>query len=224
MPKDIKILPSMLSADFLKIGDEIKMCEVVGADMLHADIMDGHFVPNISYGPMIVEHFCKATKLPVDVHLMISDADKYVEDFAKAGAYSISVHAEACPHLHRSIQNVKSFGCQAGLVLNPVTPLEFAYEIINELDFVLLMSVNPGFGGQKFIKQFLNRCERLRRFADDNGRSDMNIQVDGGITASNIRQVVDAGADWIVSGSGLFKGNMKENMAQMRNALNDIEN
>jgi ribulose-phosphate 3-epimerase len=216
---DIKIQPSMLSADFLNIGRDIKMCEDAGADMLHADIMDGHFVPNISYGPGIVEHFCKASRLPVDVHLMISDPDKYAEGFAKAGAYSISVHAEATAHLHRSLQNIKSLGCRAGVVLNPITPIEFAYEAIEIADYVLLMSVNPGFGGQKFITQFLKRCENLRKFADDNGRQELDIQVDGGVTADNIRQVVDAGANWIVSGSGLFKGDMKENMNKMRGAL-----
>lgn len=219
MAKDIVIQPSMLSADFLKIGEEIKLCEEAGADMLHADIMDGHFVPNISYGPMIVEAFSRGTKLPIDVHLMISDPDKYAEGFAKAGAYSISVHAEATAHLHRSLQNIKSLGCKAGVVLNPITPLEYAFEAVEVADYVLLMSVNPGFGGQKFIPQFLNRCEKLRKFADDNGRQELDIQVDGGVTADNIRQVVDAGANWIVSGSGLFKGDMKENMRRMREAL-----
>jgi len=206
----------MLSADFLNIGRDIEICEDAGADMLHADIMDGHFVPNISYGPMIVEAFNRGTKLPIDVHLMIEQPDRYVEAFAKAGADYISVHAEACPHLHRSIQNIKNNGAGAGIVLNPVTPLEYAFEVIGDVDYVLLMSVNPGFGGQKFISSFLDRCERLRNFAEKNGIKNLDIEVDGGVTINNARDVVSAGANWIVSGSGLFKGDMKTNLRKMR--------
>lgn len=216
---NVKILPSMLSADFSRLADEIDKCEASGADILHLDIMDGHFVPNITFGPFIVKSIKNRTNLPLDCHLMIDNPDKYVPDFAEAGADYISVHAEASNHLHRSISLIKSFGIKAGIALNPITPLEYAFESAEYCDFILLMSVNPGFGGQSFIQSFLKRSYKLRKFLDENGLNHVEIEVDGGIKADNIAEVVKSGANLIVSGSGLFSGNMHENIKQMRKNL-----
>ena len=217
---DIKIAPSLLSSDFSNLESEIKMCEGAGADIIHLDIMDGHFVPNITFGPPVVKAIRKHTQLPYDCHLMISDPDKYVPDFVKAGADMISIHAEATDHLHRSLQLIKSFDVKAGIALNPVTPLEYAYEAAEFADFFLLMSVNPGFGGQKFINSFLNRCSKLRSFLDENHLEKVDIEVDGGIKISNVNEVVNAGANLLVSGSGLFKGDFSDNIKQMRDKIN----
>jgi ribulose-phosphate 3-epimerase len=213
---NIKIQPSLLSSDFSDLKNEIKKCEEVEADILHLDIMDGHFVPNITFGPPVVKAIRKRTELPLDCHLMIENPDNYIPDFAKAGADMISVHVEAVPHLHRSLALIRSFDKKAGIALNPITPLEYAYEAAPYCDFILLMSVNPGFGGQSFIESFLQRSNKLRQFLDDNGLHKVEIQVDGGIKADNIELVVDAGASMIVSGSGLFKGDLKENIKKMR--------
>jgi ribulose-phosphate 3-epimerase len=217
--RKIQIAPSLLSCDFANLESEVKKCEQFGADILHVDVMDGHFVPNITIGPLIVEAIRPHSKLPIDCHLMIENPDNYIEAFAKAGADYISVHAEACNHLHRSLSLIKENGCKAGVVLNPLTPIEYALEAAEYVDFVLLMSVNPGFGGQSFIKNFLERCRILRDYLDENDLSHVDIEVDGGVKASNIAEVVNAGANMIVSGSGLFKGDFEQNMNNMRSAI-----
>jgi ribulose-phosphate 3-epimerase len=214
--KKILIAPSLLSADFSKLGEDVINCENYGADILHVDVMDGHFVPNITIGPLVVKALRPKTKMPIDCHLMISEPDNFIEDFAKAGADYISVHAENAIHLHRTLSNIKSLNIKAGLALNPVTPLEYAYEAAEYCDFILLMSVNPGFGGQSFINSFLRRCENLREFLIKNNLENIDIEVDGGIKTDNVIDVVNAGANIIVSGSGLFAGDLKENIRLMR--------
>ena len=199
-----KIAPSILSADFTRLGDEIKAVEKAGADYIHIDVMDGHFVPNITIGPMIVEAARRATGLPLDVHLMISNPDQYVEEFRKAGADIISVHAEAVNHLHRSIQLIRSTGAKAAVALNPATPLDSLEYVLDDLDMVLLMTVNPGFGGQEFIKEVLPKIKRLREMIKTRGLA-VEIEVDGGINAETIGLVSSAGAEIFVAGSAVFK-------------------
>ena len=194
----------MLSADFTRLGDEIKAVEKAGADYIHIDVMDGHFVPNITIGPMIVEAARRATRLPLDVHLMISDPDRYIGDFRKAGADIITVHAEAVNHLHRSIQIVRSSGARTGVSLNPATPLDLLEYVLDDLDMVLLMTVNPGFGGQEFIKEVLPKIKRLKDMIKERGLK-TEIEVDGGIGPDTISLVSSAGADIFVAGSAVFK-------------------
>lgn len=215
----IQIAPSLLASDLLNIRDEILKCERAGADVLHVDVMDGHFVPPITFGPAFVRGLKLITKMPLDVHLMVTNPDHQVEQFAEAGADWISIHAEVSPHLHKTLQRIKSLGCKAGVVLNPITPLDFAFEAAGEADFILLMSVNPGYGGQAFIQSFLPRCERLRTFLDANGLSHVAIEVDGGIKRENARDVANAGASILVSGSGVFSGDIAENIIALRNAV-----
>ncbi|MFP4368969.1 MAG: ribulose-phosphate 3-epimerase [Candidatus Kapaibacterium sp.] len=219
MNSKIKIAPSLLSADFGMLKEEIKRCEDAGADLLHLDIMDGHFVPNISYGAPVVKAMKKYSTLPLDCHLMISDPDKYIPDFAEAGVDLISVHAEATHHLHRTLSLIKQHNCLAGIALNPATPLEHAFEAAEFADFILLMSVNPGFGGQKFISSFIRRAEKLRDFLNKSGLSHVEIEVDGGIKPDNAGDIAAAGANMIVSGSGLFNGDMYENILKMKNNI-----
>lgn len=216
MNHKIKIAPSLLSADFSILKDQILECENAGADIIHLDIMDGHFVPNITFGAPIIKSIRSVTHLPFDVHLMIENPDFYISDFVNAGADMISVHVEATMHLHRSLSLIKSFGIKSGIVLNPVTPLEFVYDALEYCDFVLLMSVNPGFGGQSFISSFIKKCERLANFINNNNLTNVEIEVDGGIKADNIKQVVNAGANIIVSGSGVFEGNVAQNILQLK--------
>ncbi|MGI6562447.1 MAG: ribulose-phosphate 3-epimerase [Clostridia bacterium] len=200
----IKIAPSILSADFSALGNELKRVEAAGADYIHIDVMDGHFVPNITFGPPVVKAIRKYTKLPFDVHLMITDPDKYIDDFVNAGADIITVHAEACVHLNRTIQNIKDKGIKAGVVLNPATSLSVLDWVLNDIDMVLIMSVNPGFGGQKYIERCTSKIAALKEKIDSlNLKTD--IEVDGGITADNIGKVVKAGANVIVAGSAIFK-------------------
>jgi ribulose-phosphate 3-epimerase len=199
-----KIAPSILSADFTRLGDEIKAVEKAGADYIHIDVMDGHFVPNITIGPMIVEAARRATGLPLDVHLMISNPDQYIVEFRKAGADIISVHVEAVNHLHRSIQLIKSTGARAAVALNPATPLGTIEYVLDDLDMVLLMTVNPGFGGQEFIPRVLPKIERLKEMVDARGLA-TEIQVDGGVNADTIGLVSSAGANVFVAGSAVFK-------------------
>ena len=199
-----KIAPSILSADFTRLGEEIRAVEKAGADYIHIDVMDGHFVPNITIGPMIVEAARRATKLPLDVHLMISDPDNYVEEFRKAGADIITVHAEAVNHLHRSIQLIRKSGARTGVSLNPATPLDALEYVLDDLDMVLLMTVNPGFGGQEFIKEVLPKIKKLSDMIKKRGLA-TEIEVDGGVNADTIGLVSSAGADIFVAGSAVFK-------------------
>ncbi|HWK22218.1 MAG TPA: ribulose-phosphate 3-epimerase [Ureibacillus sp.] len=212
----IKIAPSILSADFAKLGQEVKEVEAAGAELIHIDVMDGHFVPNITMGPIVVEALRPVTKLPLDVHLMIENPDLYIEQFAKAGADYISVHVEACRHLHRTIQLIRSLDVKPGVVLNPHTPIESIMHILEDIDFVLFMTVNPGFGGQKFISSVVPKIEALSKIIKERGLN-IEIEVDGGITAETIGSCAKAGATMFVAGSAIYN---KEDRAQ---ALQDIK-
>lgn len=198
-----KIAPSILSADFAILGDEVKAVENAGADYIHVDVMDGHFVPNITIGPLVVEAIKPVTRLPLDVHLMIEDPDLYIDDFAKAGSNIITVHAEAVNHLHRSIQVIRDSGCSPAVSLNPATPLDVIEYVLDELDMVLIMSVNPGFGGQKFIPAALPKIEKLREMIIKRGLN-TDIEVDGGVNAGTIGDISSAGANIFVAGSAIF--------------------
>lgn len=199
----IKIAPSILSADFAKLGAEIQAIDAAGADYVHVDVMDGHFVPNITIGPLIVDAIRPVTTLPLDVHLMIENPDQYIPAFAEAGADIIVVHAEASMHLHRSVQLIKSLGKKAGVSLNPATPLSALEMVLPDLDLALLMTVNPGFGGQSFIENCLPKIAELRRMISALGRP-IELQVDGGVKAANIERIAAAGADVFVAGSAVF--------------------
>ena len=197
------IAPSILSADFSKLGDEIKAVEAAGADWIHADVMDGHFVPNITIGPLIVEAVKRVTDLPIDVHLMIENPANYIPAFAEAGASLISVQVETCIHLNRTVQLIKDCGAQAGVVLNPSTPLANLEWVLEDVDYVLIMSVNPGFGGQAFIPSSLDKISALRRQIQDRGLSVL-IEVDGGVNEQTIAEIASAGTDVFVAGSAIF--------------------
>jgi len=205
MTKPVRIAPSILSADFACLGDEIRAIEAAGADWVHIDVMDGHFVPNISMGPVVVKALRPVTALPFDVHLMISPVDPYLDAFAEAGADTITVHPEAGPHIHRSLQHIKSLGKRAGVVLNPGTPAKMLEYLMDLVDLVLVMSVNPGFGGQSFIPSQLRKIEAIRTMIDKSGR-DIDLEVDGGIDPDTARQAIAAGADALVAGTATFKG------------------
>ena len=197
------IAPSILSADFSRLGEEIRAVEEAGADCIHIDVMDGHFVPNITIGPLVVAAARKVTHLPLDVHLMITDPDKYVADFIAAGADWVSVHVEACTHLHRSLSLIRDAGKKTGVVLNPATPLCSLDHVLDMVDFVMLMTVNPGFGGQSFINSSIDKIRRLRRMLDEvNPQAD--IEVDGGISPASIGRVAEAGANIFVAGSAIY--------------------
>lgn len=198
-----KIAPSILSADFAKLGEEIKDVEKAGADYIHIDVMDGHFVPNITIGPLIVEAIRPITSLPLDVHLMISNPDQYIQAFAKAGADIISVHVEACTHLHRTIQAIKDSGVKAGVVLNPATPAEMIEPILEDVDLVLVMTVNPGFGGQKFIHSTLPKLKKISTWIKERNLS-VELEVDGGVNPETALLCTEAGATVLVAGSAVF--------------------
>lgn len=204
MPNSVKIAPSLLSADFSRLGADIEMVEKGGAEVIHYDVMDGHFVPNLTIGPLVLKDIRKCTNLPIDVHLMIENPDQYIPDFAKAGADWISVHVETCPHLHRTIQMIKELGKKAGVVLNPHTPLSSIDEILPEVDFVLIMSVNPGFGGQKLIPSCIDKIVKLKSILKERNLEHIFIEIDGGVKLDNLKTVIDAGTEVVVSGSGIF--------------------
>ncbi|MBE2248393.1 MAG: ribulose-phosphate 3-epimerase [Myxococcus sp.] len=205
MVKTVKVAPSILSADFGRLADEVKAIERAGADYVHVDVMDGRFVPNLTIGPLVVEAVRKATSLPLDVHLMIVEPEKYIGDFVKAGANLVTVHQEACPHLHRTLQQIRAAGARPSVVLNPSTPLVTLEEVLGEVDQVLLMSVNPGFGGQTFIEATVEKVRRLRAMLDAKGHAHVDIEVDGGINPDTAKRVVAAGASVLVAGNAVFK-------------------
>ena len=198
------VAPSLLASNFLRLADECQMLNESEADWFHLDVMDGRFVPNISFGLPVIEHIRQATKKVCDVHLMILEPEKYAEDFKKAGTDFLTVHIEACPHLHRNVQQIKSLGMKAGVALNPHTPVSFVQDILQDVDMILIMSVNPGFGAQKFIPHSFKKIEELRRLIDDNKLSTL-IEVDGGVTIDNARELVNAGVDVLVAGNTVFK-------------------
>ena len=220
---NVKISPSILSADFARLGEHVKEAEAAGVDYIHVDVMDGHFVPNITIGPLIVKALRPVTKLPLDVHLMIENPERYIDDFAKAGADIITVHQETCPHLHRTIQQIHNLGIRAGVSLNPSTPVSTLDEIISEVDLVLVMSVNPGFGGQSYIHSCTSKIQKLRSMLDVCGSS-ADLEVDGGVNVDTLTEVIAAGANAFVAGSAVFndKHSVAENVRLLRDKLDSV--
>jgi ribulose-phosphate 3-epimerase len=214
-----KIAPSILSADFSRLGEEVRAVEAAGADVIHVDVMDGHFVPNITIGPVVVEGLKKITALPLDTHLMIEEPDRYIEAFAQAGSDWITVHSEVCKDLRQTIKRIRELKARPGVVINPETSLKVLDSVLEEIDLVLIMSVNPGFGGQGFIPSILDKIENLRKTIDRNQYS-IEIEVDGGIKLDNIEGVAKAGGDIFVLGTGIFKtGNYRETIRQLRKRI-----
>jgi ribulose-phosphate 3-epimerase len=214
-PSRVRIAPSLLSADFARLADEVAMCEAGGADWLHVDVMDGRFVPNLTFGAKVIETVRRLTDLPLDVHLMVVEPESYFDAFAKAGATTLTIHAEAAPHLHRQLHRIKELGCRAGAVINPATPLSALEEVVADLDLLLIMSVNPGFGGQGFISSQLDKIRAVRRRIDESGRA-IDLEVDGGINAETAAAVVAAGADVLVAGTASFTGGRAAYSANIR--------
>jgi len=218
MQQAIRVAPSILAADFARLGEEVAAVTRAGADYIHVDVMDGHFVPNLTIGPAVVKALKPHSDLPFDVHLMISPVDPFLEPFAEAGADILTLHPEAGPHAHRSIQAIKALGCRAGLSINPGTPVEAIYPLLEELDLVLVMSVNPGFGGQSFITHALDKIAALRKAIDASGRS-VDLEVDGGIDFETAPRAIAAGADVLVAGTATFRGGVAayaDNIARLR--------
>ncbi len=217
----VKIAPSILSADFARLGEQVRDAEAAGADYIHIDVMDGHFVPNITVGPLVVESLRPVTTLPLDVHLMITQPERYIPDFVRAGADILTVHVEACLHLHRTIHQIKELGIRAGVTLNPATPLVSLEEVLSDVDMVLIMSVNPGYGGQSYIPGSSAKITRLRHMLDARGLVDVDIEVDGGVKAHNAAEIVAAGANVLVLGSAIFnqEATVAQNIARIRAGL-----
>lgn len=215
----MKLSPSILSADFTRLGEQIALVDKAGADYIHLDVMDGQFVPNISFGMPVIEAVRKVTDKPLDVHLMIEEPIRYLQDFKNAGADMITVHAESCKHLHRTICRIRELDMKAGVALNPATSVSILNYIFDEIDLALVMSVNPGFGGQTFIPAMLDKIKRIHKIADDKGLVNLEIEVDGGITLNNVAAVVDAGADVIVAGSAVFQGNPEQNVKEFKKRM-----
>lgn len=216
MAQNIKISPSILSADFSILGDEIKSLEKAGADLIHVDVMDGHFVQNITMGPPIIKMIRKCTKLPFDVHLMISPVEKYIKAFADAGSDIITIHPEATDNLKRAVGTIKSLGKKAGVSLNPKTPISALMDVINDIDLILIMSVNPGFAGQSFMNEVLPKVTELRKMINDK-KLKIDIEIDGGINFETAPLAVKAGANILVSGTTIFSGSLKDNIQKLRN-------
>jgi ribulose-phosphate 3-epimerase len=218
---DAKIAASILSADFARLGEQVTAAADGGADWIHVDVMDGHFVPNMTIGPLVVEALRPITDLPLDVHLMIEEPDRMIPLFAQAGADCITVHQETCPHLHRTLQVIKELGVKAGVTINPGTPLSVLDEILPEVDLVLIMSVNPGFGGQSYIPASTDKIARLRRMLDERGSPGAELEIDGGIKAHNAAEVVGAGASVLVVGSAIFndRASVAANIAALRSQI-----
>jgi ribulose-phosphate 3-epimerase len=214
--QNIKISPSILSADFSILGDEIKSLEQAGADLIHIDVMDGHFVPNITMGPPIIKMVRKCTKLPFDVHLMISPVEKYIKAFADAGSDIITIHPEATDNLKRAVSSIRSLGKKAGVSLNPKTPISALMDVINDIDLILIMSVNPGFAGQSFMSEVLPKVTELRKMINDK-KLKIDIEIDGGINFETAPLAVKAGANILVSGTTIFSGSLKDNIQKLRN-------
>jgi ribulose-phosphate 3-epimerase len=212
----VKVSPSILSANFANLEGDIKAAEAGGADLLHIDVMDGHFVPNITLGPPVIKALRKITKMPFEVHLMISDPDRYLDDFIDAGSDYLTVHVEACGHLHRTLNYIRSKGVKAGVALNPATPLSSIQHVLDDLDLIIIMTVNPGFGGQKFIKSVVPKIAEAKKMVDSRP---IDIIIDGGVTPENSRLCVDAGATMLVAGSAVFKGqgSIAQNIAAIKN-------
>ncbi len=216
----VLVAPSILSADFTRLGEQIAEAEKGGADWIHIDVMDGHFVPNITVGPLIVAAARRVTKLPLDVHLMIEKPDRYIDDFVKAGADWLTVHQETCPHLHRTVQRIRELGARPGVSLNPSTPVETLVDILPFVELILVMTVNPGFGGQSFIRESLPKLARLARLLESASLPNVRIEVDGGIDAKTAPAVVEFGANVLVAGSAVFaKGSIVENIQAIRRSL-----
>ena len=222
MPVTPLISPSILSADFARLAEAVQMVEAAGADWIHVDVMDGHFVPNLTVGPPMVEALRKVTSLPLDVHLMMTNPDDFIPEFVDAGADLLTVHVEACPHLHRTVQSIKERQVKAGVSLNPATSVTSVEEILGDVDLILVMSVNPGFGGQQFISSCLDKIRRVRTMIN-NSRSSAHLEVDGGVNLTNVASVIQAGANVLVAGSAIFGSkNIPETIRQMRTAAQTV--